>query len=115
MERLAGSAISAVHLEMKIPPGRDWGEKRHFWLMCRVIKTSLAIDHLHNGDRFKYSFVYILISLLVLIQVQRFYSITDLFKSVAIMHTLCKWSIILVKSLWDTKRKPLTQLPVSSY
>ena len=36
-----------------------------------------CIDYLHNGDRFKYSFMCILISLLGLIQVQRFYSITD--------------------------------------
>ena len=34
-------------------------------------------DHLHDSDRFKYSFMCILISLLGFIQVQRFYSITD--------------------------------------
>ena len=62
------------------------------------------MDHLHNGDRFKYSFTCILISLLGLIQVQRFYSITDTEtrpRSLIKMHIklylnrspLCKWSI----------------------
>ena len=40
-------------------------------------KLGIVIDHFHNGDRLKYSLMCILISLLGLIQVQRFYSITD--------------------------------------
>ena len=43
-------------------------------LICAA-SCDCCIDH--NGDRFIYSFMCILISLLGLIQVQRFYSITD--------------------------------------
>ena len=46
----------------------------YFSSRCTIL---WSIDHLHNGDRFKYSFMCILTSLLGLIQVQRFYSITD--------------------------------------
>ena len=64
----------------------------------------MNIDHLDNGDRFKYSFMCILISLLGLIQVQRFYLITDTetrprrlikmhIKEYLNRSPLCKWSI----------------------
>ena len=52
---------------------RDIGAK----LKETRLNVQTEIDHFHNGDRFKYSFMCILISLLGLIQVQKFYSITD--------------------------------------
>ena len=44
---------------------------------CSYAGQSSDIDHFHNGDQFKYSFMCILITHLGLIQMQVFYSIAD--------------------------------------
>ena len=83
----------------------------------------LIIGHLHNGNRFKYSFMCILISLLCFIQVQIFYSITDTetwprrlmkmhIKEYLNRSPLCKWSIT---GKWSSFGKAPPHGPFESY
>ena len=93
-----------------------------FW-KCKLClaESRVSIDHLHNGDRFKYSFMCILISLLGLVSVSVIeYNLCTWMRPRRLikMHIkeylnrspLCKWSI----TVWKTRKMSKNRVSIIS-